>query len=204
MAQQDDRPQIIDKFMETRWTRDVMQGRFWEEYPRPQMVREDWMNLNGMWEYAIQDRETAVYGGGQGLIRVPYAIQSRLSGVQRQVFEDQKLWYKRPFEVPAGWSGKKVLLHFGAVDWQTTVFVNGNKVGEHSGGYDPFSFEISGSLKEGENEIVVEVWDPTDTGDQPHGKQFFKPNGIWYTAVTGIWQTVWLEPVSIPSGNYFG
>lgn len=196
LAMQDERPTHIDKFMETRWTRDVMQGQAWHEYPRPQLVREEWMNLNGNWEYAIQDKDSDAYGGGQGLIRVPYAIQSRLSGVQRHVYENQSLWYRRKFEIPQEWSGQSVMLNFGAVDWKCKVLVNGTQVGEHFGGYDPFSLDITGALKSGENELIVQVWDPTDTGDQPHGKQVFNPNGIWYTAVTGIWQTVWLEPVT--------
>lgn len=191
---QEQRSPIVDKWKGTRWTADALAGRGWEVYPRPQMVRDDWLNLNGRWEYAISDRTVPSWPGPDGSILVPYPVQSRISGVQRQVYEDQALWYRTRFSRPKGWTSPKTRLHFGAVDWEATVWVNGKQVGQHRGGYDPFSFDVSEFLTDGENEIVVRAWDPTDTGDQPHGKQFFNPNGIWYTAVTGIWQTVWLEP----------
>jgi beta-galactosidase/beta-glucuronidase len=190
------RPTDIEKFMTTRWSKDAVEGRAWKEYPRPQLVREQWLNLNGVWEYAIAPKDSEPFPGKQGEIRVPYPVQSYLSGVRKQVYADQSLWYRRTFTVPAGWSGQQVQLNFGAVDWQCWVYVNGKLAGEHSGGYDPFSIGIGDHLKSGENEIVLKVWDPTTEGDQPYGKQTFKPEGIWYTAVTGIWQTVWLEPVS--------
>ena len=188
------RPQNIEKFMTTRWSKDAIEGRAWTEYPRPQLVRNDWLNLNGTWEYAIAPKEAATYPGRQGDIRVPYPIQSHLSGVQKQVYADQALWYRRTFTHPGNWAGKKIKLNFGAVDWQCDVYLNGTLLGKHSGGYDPFSFVLHPSLLKRENEIVLRVWDPTTDGDQPYGKQTFKPEGIWYTAVTGIWQTVWLEP----------
>lgn len=193
------RPTTIDKWMPTRWSAEAMEGRAWTEYPRPQLVRERWANLNGLWEYAIVSANAQAWSGSQGNIRVPYPIQSHLSGVQKQVYSDQALWYRRTLEVPAAWKGERVRLHFGAVDWQTMVYVNGRLVGEHLGGYDPFSFDITDALKEGENELTLRVWDPTNEGDQPHGKQTFKPEGIWYTAVTGIWQTVWMEPAAASS-----
>lgn len=192
---QDQRPTHIDKFMTTRWSQEAIEGKAWHEYPRPQMVRNDWQNLNGMWEYAVTPKDAAKWSKADGEIRVPYPIQSHLSGVQKPVYEDQALWYRRTVSVPDAWKGQRVKLNFGAVDWDTTVYVNGVKAGEHQGGYDPFSFDITDFLKAGENELTLRVWDPTDKGDQPFGKQTFTPNGIWYTAVTGIWQTVWMEPV---------
>jgi hypothetical protein len=182
----------------TKWAKDVSPKNALKEYPRPQMVREDWQNLNGLWDYAITDKDaTNVPTKWGGKILVPFPIQSALSGVMTNVSENQRLWYSRKFTIPRGWQGKRVLLNFGAVDWDTTVWVNGKEVGKHSGGYDAFSFDITDTLHaKSENEIVVSVWDPTDAGPQPRGKQVRKPGGIWYTPVSGIWQTVWLEPVS--------
>ena len=127
---------------------------------------------------------------------MPFCIESALSGVGKPVTPDQHLWYSRSFEVPAAWAGKRVLLHFGAVDWETVVSVNGKRVGVHLGGSDPFSFDVTEALRPGKNELLVRVWDPTDQGAQPRGKQKLQPESIWYTPVTGIWQTVWLEPVA--------
>ncbi len=167
-------------------------------YPRPQMERDQWKNLNGLWDYAIaykmQDRAPQGY---DGRILVPFAIESALSGVGKTVGPDKKLWYHRIFTVPADWKDKHILLHFGAVDWETSVYINGVLVGTHQGGYDAFTFDISPYLKEGgPQDLTVSVWDPTDKGTQPRGKQVQHPNGIWYTSVTGIWQTVWIEPVA--------
>jgi hypothetical protein len=160
------------------------------------MVRQDWLNLNGLWEYAILAKDAERPGSFDGQILVPFPVESALSGVMKPVGPGNRLWYRRTFEIPAKWSGKNVLLHFGAVDWEATVWVNGKELGTHRGGYDPFTFDITDALKDsGRQEIVLSVWDPTDAGSQPRGKQVRKPNGIWYTAVTGIWQTVWLEPV---------
>ena len=183
----------------TRWAKDVSPDRVWPEYPRPQMVREKWVNLNGLWDYAVTPKDASQPEKWDGQILVPFCIESALSGVGRKVQPTERLWYRRKFTAPELPHGGRLLLHFGAVDWQTTVWVNGRQVGEHTGGYDPFTFDITECLKPGENELVVAVWDPTDTGWQPRGKQVLNPKGIWYTAVTGIWQTVWLEPVPAQS-----
>ena len=185
----------------TRWAKDVHPDRVHPEYPRPQMVREHWLNLNGLWDYAIRPRKEGrpEKFSPDGQILVPFPVESALSGVMKQVGPDNRLWYRRTFTVPDRWAkavGGNVLLHFGAVDWETQVWVNGVKVGEHRGGYDPFTFDISKALKKGgPQEVVVAVWDPSDAGPQPRGKQVRRPGGIWYTPTTGIWQTVWLEPV---------
>ena len=179
----------------TRWAKQVSPDNVWPEYPRPTMVRPDWTNLNGLWEYAIVPRESGKPEAWDGRILVPFAVESALSGVRRPVSPDQRLWYRRTFERPALHEGERLLLHFGAVDWEATVWLNGRRLGQHTGGYDPFTFDATSALKPGENELVVAVWDPTDAGSQPRGKQVLEPKGIWYTAVTGIWQTVWLEEV---------
>ncbi|HJM65837.1 MAG: glycoside hydrolase family 2 TIM barrel-domain containing protein [Roseibacillus sp.] len=181
----------------TRWGKEVDPENVHREYPRPQMVREDWMNLNGLWQYAIGPRD-ALKPGMEGRILVPFPLESALSGVGKTAGRENKLWYRRTFSLPDNWDGKRVLLNFGAVDWETVVWINRKEVGRHTGGYDAFSFDITEALKEKtrEQEIVVSVWDPTDEGTQPRGKQVRKPHGIWYTPVTGIWQTVWLEAVA--------
>ncbi|MCH8978452.1 MAG: glycoside hydrolase family 2 [Armatimonadetes bacterium] len=178
----------------TRWASEVSPTNAHPEYPRPTLVREEWMSLNGLWEYAIVDRDGS-WTGADGLILVPYPVESALSGVKKAVTPEQRLIYRRNLDVPAEWDGKRTILHFDAVDWEATVLVNGNAVGTHRGGYDRFSFDITDELHAGGNSIEVSVWDPTDQGTQPRGKQVLEPEGIWYTAVTGIWQSVWLEPV---------
>ncbi|RIK75551.1 MAG: beta-galactosidase [Planctomycetota bacterium] len=181
----------------TRWAKDVSPEKVLPEYPRPQMVRKEWTNLNGLWQYAVRPVEqTKPDTKWDGQILVPFAIESALSGVMKTVKSDERLWYRRTFERPKMQKDGRLLLHFGAVDWEATVYVNGKEVGSHRGGYTPFSFDVTDALKaDGEQEIVVAVWDPTDKSTQPRGKQIGNPHGIWYTAVTGIWQTVWLEPV---------
>lgn len=179
----------------TRWVKDVTPGDPWPEYPRPQMVRTDWLSLNGTWQYAITPKDAPAPVAYDGEILVPFPIESALSGVQRPLLPDQRLWYRRTFVVPGAWHGRRVLLHFGAVDWEAEVWVNGRPAGSHRGGYLPFSFEITPLLRSGGNELVVAVWDPTDSSWQQRGKQALRPRSIWYTAASGIWQTVWLEPV---------
>ena len=181
--------------IKTKWADEVKPENVLPEYPRPLMTRQSWRNLNGLWAYAITPRDSKQPLDYDGEILVPFCIESSLSGVQKEVGADQALWYQREFSVPKGWKGQRVLLHFGAVDWMTDVWVNGVKVGSHTGGYTPFTFDITQALNSKNNTLVVRVWDPTDDSYIPHGKQVNKPRGIFYTAVTGIWQTVWLEPV---------
>ncbi|HET8737668.1 MAG TPA: glycoside hydrolase family 2 TIM barrel-domain containing protein, partial [Pricia sp.] len=181
--------------IKTEWADKIDPENVLPEYPRPIMQRPDWHNLNGLWEYAIRPRGKSQPEKFDGKILVPFAAESSLSGVMKEVGTANELWYRTSFEVPADWDGKNTLLHFGAVDWKTDVWINGVKVGSHEGGYTPFTFNITPFLNEGEQQMTVKVWDPTDDGPQPRGKQVKKPEGIWYTPVTGIWQTVWLEPV---------
>lgn len=180
----------------TRWAEDINPEEPLPEYPRPQMVRDEWKNLNGLWQYAIVPALADEPQQWDGDILVPFAVESALSGVKKRVGPDNRLWYRRTFTVPEGWSGQRVLLHFGAVDWKSEVWVNGKKMGTHEGGYTGFSYDITDALNEAaEQQVTVAVWDPTDDGFQPRGKQVRDPRGIWYTPTTGIWQTVWLEPV---------
>lgn len=183
-----------DRIM-TEWASQVSPDNALPEYPRPMMVRADWQNLNGLWQYAITPKGEKAPMNYDGDILVPFCIESALSGVQKEVGADNALWYSKSFSVPSKWKNGRVLLHFGAVDWMTDVWVNGVKVGSHTGGYAPFSFDITQALQPKDNQIVMRVWDPTDGSYIPRGKQVRKPNGIWYTSVTGIWQTVWLESV---------
>ena len=182
--------------LKTRWAAEVTPENVWQEYPRPQMERTEWLNLNGLWDYAMLPKGQWVNKNFDGKILVPFCIESSLSGVQKYVGKDNELWYQREFEVPSKWNGKRIMLNFGAVDWKCDVWVNDIKVGSHTGGYTPFSIDITQALKKKGNTLKVRVWDPTDQGEQPCGKQHVKPHGIWYTPVTGIWQTVWLEPVN--------
>ncbi|MBX9788430.1 MAG: glycoside hydrolase family 2 [Pirellulales bacterium] len=191
----------------TRWGRQVTVDRVHPEYPRPQLVRADWLNLNGLWQFATVDANDANDEAepppiGRELgeqILVPFPIESALSGITRQT---ERAWYRRTFELPAEWAksqrNRRIWLRFGAVDWHARVWINGKPVGEHRGGYDPFGFDITDALKpDGPQELVVGVFDPSDAGTQAHGKQHKKAEGIWYTPTTGIWQTVWLEPVPV-------
>jgi hypothetical protein len=180
----------------TRWAKDVSPDKAHPDYPRPTMVRPDWLNLNGIWQFAAAKPNEEPPAGKDllGSILVPFPVESALSGVMKPA---DRVWYRRTFEVPKAWGDKRVLLHFGAVNWEASVWVNGKKFDAHRGGYDGFSFDITDALKkDGPQELVVGVWNPIDAGQQPRGKQVRKPGGIFYTASTGIWQTVWLEPVS--------
>jgi beta-galactosidase/beta-glucuronidase len=190
----------------TPWTAQALTGTPLPEFPRPQMTRPDWQNLNGEWEL----RQSATDDPPQfGVtlperVNVPFPVESALSGVQRPANDNRNyLFYRRAFTVPAAWAGRRVQLNFGAVDWQTTVWVNGTQVGGHTGGYDAFTFDVTPQLRAGSNELVVKVWDPTDTRQNgslpPIGKQTKTPNGIFYPPTSGIWQTVWLEPTPASS-----
>ena len=180
----------------TFWGENLDPENVLPEYPRPQLVRDRWINLNGLWEYAITPVD-AVPEKMDGHILVPFAVESALSGVGRSVTEHDALWYEREFSVPKDWAGSRIMLNFGAVDWKAEVYVNDELAGCHTGGYAPFSFDVTDLLLQGKtNSLKVKVTDGTDSWFQPRGKQVSEPEGIWYTAVTGIWQTVWMEPVS--------
>ena len=181
--------------LKTRWAAAAMCEHPLPEYPRPQMVRETWLNLNGMFDYAITGANAEMPQKFDGEIRVPFALESCLSGVCRKLRSDERLWYRKTFTLPDCFAGKRVLLHFGAVDWQCKVYLNKTLVTEHTGGYCPFYADVTDALQEGENELVVWVYDPTDDGWQNRGKQASYSHGFWYTATSGIWQTVWLEAV---------
>ena len=179
----------------TRWAAEVGPTNAWPEYPRPQLVRPDWLNLNGVWKCALSPDSAPQAPPFQWSILVPYPIESALSGVMTNLDEHGKLWYRRSFSVPETWRERRVQLHFGAVDWSCEVWLNGRFIGRHQGGYDAFTFDITDALRwNAPEEITVAVTDPTE-GDQPRGKQSRHPEGIFYTSTSGIWQTVWLEPV---------
>jgi hypothetical protein len=179
----------------TKWGKKVTPENAWREYPRPQLVRKDWQCLNGLWDYAITAKGAAKPEKWDGQILVPYCVESALSGVGKTVSPEQNLWYRRSIVVPLGWDRRRIILRFDAVDFEATVWVNGKELGTHRGMSDPFAFDITEALKDGRGELIVRVWDPTDSGSQPRGKQVLRPRGIWYTPVTGIWQSVWMEPV---------
>ena len=189
--------QLAGDHIRTLWAENIDVNQPWNEYPRPMMQRQQWLNLNGMWSYAITDKQTAKPAAWQGEILVPFCVESALSGVGKLLDENHALWYRTSFAVPKKWDKRqRVMLNFGAVDWSAEVWVNGTRVGSHTGGYTAFSFDVTDALvRKGDNELVVRVLDATDVGYQPCGKQRSKARGIWYTPVSGIWQTVWLEPV---------
>jgi beta-galactosidase/beta-glucuronidase len=180
--------------IQSRWAKEVSPQNALKNYPRPQMVRTGWTNLNGLWDYAITSKDAGQPTAFEGQILVPYPIESALSGVKKTLLPTQNLWYKRNISFSPK-TGERTLLHFGAVDWQATVFVNGKEVGQHKGGYAAFSFDITDALRSGSNELTVKVFDPSDQGIGPHGKQVLNPQNIYYTPSSGIWQTVWLETV---------
>ena len=183
----------------TRFARDVDPRSPMPEYPRPQLVRADWLSLNGVWQYQPGREGNALPSTGKQLaseILVPFPVESALSGVMEH---HERLWYRRTFTLPAGWAGRRVILHFDAVDYEAEVWVNGKSAGPvHTGGYDGFGFDITPLLNptgSNQQEVVVRVFDPTEAGGQPRGKQAVHRGPIMYTPTTGIWQTVWLEPV---------
>ncbi|GAB4008713.1 glycoside hydrolase family 2 TIM barrel-domain containing protein [Spirosoma migulaei] len=179
----------------SRWEKQITPENAWREYPRPQMVRQQWQNLNGMWDYAITPKTAPQPTRYDGQILVPFCLESTVSKVNKSLTADQRLWYRREVSLPNDWAGQRVLLHFGAVDYECSLWVNGGLVGSHTGGSDAFNFDITDYLKDGQNQLVLGVTDPTSDGEQPRGKQLMDPHGIWYTPVSGIWQTVWMEPV---------
>jgi len=181
----------------TEWGERVTVENAHQEYPRPQMVREQWKNLNGLWNYAVTSKDALQPEKiDQGQILVPFAIESALSGVQQKFTPEDKLWYETEFTVPKSWKGKRIILHFGAIDYSSVIYVNGVRIGAHRGSSDAFRFDVTDALNGfGAQKLVVEVTDPTDTGFQPLGKQKLEPSGIYYTPVSGIWKTVWMEPV---------
>jgi len=180
----------------TQWADQVNVDHPWNEYPRPIMERRNWINLNGLWEYAITEVDAERPDDMDGSILVPYPIESALSGVMKRVDKDDQLWYKRLIRLTGRMKSQRILLHFEAVDWHAKIWIDDKLLGEHKGGYSPFSFEISDHIKAGkEHELWLSVWDPTTEGTQAVGKQNSEPHGIWYTPSSGIWQTVWIEHV---------
>ena len=182
--------------IKTKWGINLDPKNVWQEYPRPQLERKEWLNLNGPWSYSIRDPDNLKPEKHDGKILIPFSLESSLSGVMGTLTLKEVIWYEKEFEIPNKWKNKKILLHFGAVDWKCTLYVNEEKIGEHSGGYSSFYFDITQKLKEGTNKIVLKVYDPTNKSYQPVGKQTLNPGSIWYTPISGIWQTVWLEPVN--------
>ena len=180
----------------TKWADEVSPTNVHKEYPRPQMVRQEWKSLNGLWEYSITGRADSRPESFEGRILVPFPVESSLSGVGRKLKADDVLWYRTTFKVPGNWKGKRLMLNFEAVDWRADVFVNDVLVGTHTGGYTHFSFDVTPYVTGGTNTLVLKVQDGTDNDLQPRGKQVSNPKGIWYTAVSGIWQSVWMEPVA--------
>ena len=189
--------QPLDGKIMSRWAKEVTPDNVWQEYPRPQFERSTWKNLNGMWDYVILKPNQPKPKSYEGKILVPFSFESALSGVGRSITPEDKMWYRKKFIIPSEWNGKRILLNFEAVDHDTNVWVNDIFVGSHKGGFDRFSFDITTFLNvRGNQTIEVSVKDGTNLSPQLRGKQHFKPSGIVYTPVSGIWQTVWLEAVS--------
>lgn len=182
--------------MKTRWTDSVNHDSPLQEYPRPQLKRYLWTNLNGRYDCTINDNFEEIPSSFDMKITVPFSVETPLSGIGRMLEPGEILWYRRFFELDSEYNDKRVILHFGAVDYECKVFVNGNMIGGHTGGYIPFSFDITNYLVQGQNELVIGVFDPTDAGLQQMGKQTLNPGEIFYTPTSGIWQTVWLEGVN--------
>ena len=183
----------------TRWAEQVDPANPLPEYPRPQLVRRDWRSLNGLWDYSIGPKDGAKMPDAEGKILVPFCVESALSGVGKALRPDQALWYRCQFDLPRGWKGQQVWLNFGAIDSQAWVWVNGKALDFSSMEFCAASVNITEALvPNGPQELVVKVLDPTDAGIHPRGKQVLHPGGIWYTAVSGIWQTVWLETTAEP------
>ena len=182
--------------LKSRWASEVTPNNAWNEYPRPHMVRHNWKNLNGLWDYTITSKETGFPDTTHGQILVPYPVESALSGVMKRLTPDEKIWYSRKLSIPAKLKSQRVLLHFEAVDWEMTAWIDGKEIGSHRGGYDPFTFDVTEYIKPGQSQqLLVSVWDPSTDGMAPVGKQTNNPHGIWYTPSSGIWQTVWMETV---------
>ena len=187
---------VGEKIMSS-WAEKVNPDNVWQEYPRPQFERSQWKNLNGLWDYAILKVNQIQPKRYQGKILVPFSFESPLSGVGKEITPEDKMWYKKSFTLPENWSGKDAILHFEAVDYHCAVWVNDILVGTHKGGFDRFSFNITPYLKpNGQQKIVLAVEDATNFSSQARGKQQINASGIYYTPVSGIWQTVWLEAVS--------
>ncbi len=182
--------------IKTRWFDTIDRNCPLPEYPRPQLERKSWICLNGQYDYAITDANSDKPDCFDGKITVPFSVESAASGVKKPLSPEQRLWYRTNFSLNEDFNDKRAILHFEAVDWQCSVWVNGTLMGEHTGGYNPFSFDITDVVNDVENELVVKVYDPTDAGHQQRGKQVNHTHGFWYTATSGIWQTVWLEPVN--------
>jgi hypothetical protein len=191
----------VEDVMLSKWAKEVDPQNVLPEYPRPQMVRNEWLNLNGLWEFAQLPKDAKKPDTYDEKILVPFPVESALSGLKKNVSQDERVWYRKFLDLPDNWKGDRILLHFDAVDWEATVYLNGQKVGFHRGGYDAFTCDITEAIADkGKQDLVVSVWDPTDKSHQPRGKQSTRTRGFWYTANTGIWQTVWLEPVEKEDG----